>query len=79
MRIKDLEQFIFNVNSGLDKIHFKLGHQYNYYTIELYLRDYTEETEIYRYRCIIYTGNKKDCYDFINSFSNILKYAKLEI
>ena len=79
MKIRDLEAFIHNINRGLNKIQFDVAHQYGYYTVELFVRDYKEQLKTFIYKCNIYAGSKKECYEFINSFINIISYAKIEI
>ena len=79
MKIKELEAFINNINRGLNKIQFDVGHQYDYYTVELYVLDDKEQLKTFIYKCNIYAGSKKECYEFINSFINIIRYAKIEI
>lgn len=75
---KDLENYICDVNKRLIKIQFKLGHQYNYYTIELFSLS-NDEIPVYKYKSIAFAGSKKECYNFLESFMSILFASKTEI
>lgn len=76
MTRKDLENYICDINKRLIKIQFKLGHQYDYYTIELFLLNENQE---YRYQSIAFAGSKKECYNFVESFMSVLFVSKTEI
>ena len=80
IKLKDLENYVCDINKSLNKIRFKLGHQYDYYTIELFILDKKQKIgHVYMFNSIIFGGTKKECYNFLNSFMDILFLSKTEI
>ena len=80
IKLRDLENYVNGVNRTLTKIQFKLGHQYDYYTIELYVVEFSNKlVDGYSYKGNIFGGTKQECYNFLNSFMSILSLGKIEI
>lgn len=78
MKRRDIEDYIIDINKKLKKLHFKLTHKYNY-TIELFLLNETQElVPVFIFKTIIFEGTKKECYNFLHSFMNIVSLTKME-
>ena len=80
IKIKELDNYIISINKQLDKIQFQLGHQYDYYTIELYIVESVKEScAVYNFKGIIYGGTKHECYNFLASFMHVLSLGKIKL